>query len=180
MPGEGTAGRALRDLVAEGVRAGETVLTRVRGTSMLPLLPPGTECAVQTARPEDLRIGEVVCFRTDADLVVHRLVARVPGGSDGSTMFLCKGDNLSTFDPPFGTEALVGRVVEAGGRELSPSPWGARLSRLQGTLHVWVLATPWARRLGDWKMRTLWRGSLLRAIAGRLAARARHAPTKGQ
>lgn len=90
--------------------ANRSVWLTLTGYSMAPTLLPATRLKVRCGTPvEKLSVGEIIVFRHDDRLVIHRLVAIERGEP---TRFLCKGDNNPGTDTPITAEKIVGRVSE--------------------------------------------------------------------
>ncbi len=69
-----------------------------QGYSMYPALRPGDTLILDTVRPADCAIGDIVCVPRKKELVVHRII-----GVDRSVsppVIVTKGDNLTYPDPP--------------------------------------------------------------------------------
>ena len=140
-------------------RAGRGGAVRVRGRSMLPTLEPGDVLAVEFS-PGKLRRGDLIVFRQDDVLVVHRLVWR-QRDADGPRL-RCRGDGARRLDPPVTPDQVVGRVFARGRGE----GWrglrgpGARLYGWFVAHHdlCWALVNRWAgaleRRLS--RRRVVW------------------------
>ena len=145
-------------LVQGDLAPGETVLLTVKSGSMLPLLPVGARIEVAHVAGSRCRVGDVVVFRQDDRLVVHRLIF---GSGDAPLgWFLQRGDGYS----PAGflrTGSILGRVVavhaaEGGVRRLTGGNerWQAR-REARGSLDRYVyslLAAP-ARKVRRWLKR---------------------------
>lgn len=70
---------------------GRITLAVVRGNSMLPLLQ--TNDVVVLTPPVDIGLGDVIVFRNDRnEYVIHRVIA-ILTCSDGSKLYITKGDN---------------------------------------------------------------------------------------
>jgi Peptidase S24-like len=96
-------------LVADALRNGhlrQGVRLRVHGESMLPTLWPGDIVEIAGCSFEDVQPGEIVLARREGRLFLHRLVASCQ--LDG---FVLRGDSMPGPDPPFPSEALLGRLV---------------------------------------------------------------------
>lgn len=89
-------------------RSGREGLIRVRGTSMVPTILPGQTLAVEFS-PARLLRGDVMLFRLDDMLVVHRLLG--PGRRRGRRYLRARGDGRIRLDPPVFRDSVVGRVV---------------------------------------------------------------------
>jgi hypothetical protein len=138
--------RACSALVAEALvlsaRFGRTMRLRVFGESMLPALWPGDVVEIESCSLENVQAGEIVLAQRDDRLVMHRLLAHC-----GQNNFLLRGDSVACPDPPFPSQALLGRLVRRAdeGRGLTTSSlhpgFGAKWSRAVGmVLCHWALA----------------------------------------
>lgn len=82
---------------------------------MLPVLRPGDLLYFQSYQPEQAVAGDILLYRRDNRLVVHRLVRH---GEDG---LITQGDSLAGPDAPVAPCDVLGRVtsVHRRGRSLS-------------------------------------------------------------
>src|SRR5258708_15361286 len=100
---------------------------------MLPDLWPGYVNEIEGCSLEDVQDGEIELAQRDDRLVIHRMVARC-----AQNYFLLRGDSVAFPDPPFLSEALLGRLVRRsdGARPLAASAlrpgFGAKWSRAVG------------------------------------------------
>jgi signal peptidase I len=104
----------------------------VEGASMQPLLKPGDVVEIDHTRGP-LRRGDVVAYRTDQTLVIHR-VLRDP--VDGCIQVA--GDNRTITDEPVPISSVIGRVVAVerdGVPRRLDTPQAQRLGRAITTLH---------------------------------------------
>ncbi len=92
--------------------AGRWPRIRMSGASMRPFIEPGDELLVE-ARPEHLRLGDVVLYRHEGRFVAHRVVAW--RGSGQEPLLVLKGDRACGFDPPVSRQRICGRVVKKTG-----------------------------------------------------------------
>lgn len=94
-------------VLAYRVSGNVTPLLTVKSESMEPVLNVGDVILIEPARPEDIRVGDVVVFRNPwyGNLVVHRVVHKTEDG------IYTKGDANSGLDPwsPVPYENIVGR-----------------------------------------------------------------------
>ncbi|MEZ4392508.1 MAG: S24/S26 family peptidase [Polyangiales bacterium] len=94
---------AVRAIVA-ALRDGQTVRWVVRGGSMWPAIPDGSEVEVTPCAASDLRVGEVAAFCRGGALVVHRVIAR---SGDGLRF---RGDSLRRDDGLVPPGEVLGRA----------------------------------------------------------------------
>src|SRR5260370_1791157 len=76
-PGNSTVGERRRSdvqLIADALRIRGRVLLRTYGSSMLPWMRPGDISRVRRTSVENVRCGDLVLFRRDNPLFVHRIV----------------------------------------------------------------------------------------------------------
>ena len=83
-----------------------TVYAEVRGESMLPTLWPGDVAEIESCSPAHARPGEIILAARDTRLVLHRLLAPCSANS-----FILSGDSAPAADPPYPTDAFLGRLV---------------------------------------------------------------------
>ncbi len=114
-------------------RSGRNGQVRVRGTSMLPTLVEGQIVFVDFA-PGRLARGDVLLFRLDDLLIVHRLVGEV-WRRDGRHYYRARGDGRIHLDPPVVPERVVGRVVAL----FNADGWWSIRGRAART-YAWFLA----------------------------------------
>ncbi|MGO9403186.1 MAG: S24/S26 family peptidase [Terriglobales bacterium] len=118
---------------AGGLRQGAQL--RVHGESMLPTLWPGDVVKIVGCSLEEVRPGEIVLALRDGRLFLHRFVARCTPDT-----FLLRGDSMPGSDPPYPSEALLGRLTPSSdkGRSVSAASLrlglGVKLSRAVGML----------------------------------------------
>lgn len=93
-----------------------TVRLGVTGASMFPALWPGDFVTVRRCDPAELRPGQIVVYRQEEKLVVHR-VEHV-----SFDRLITRGDSRPRFDPPVQLGEIVGRVssISRGRRTLYP------------------------------------------------------------
>lgn len=137
-----------------------------RGQSMAGTFRSGDYLVLEPAAVEDIRPGDVVIYAGRAQAgepedVVHRVVARTPGG------LVTRGDNNPRVDDVLVTaENLLGRVTHAERRgrtwPVRGGRWGLwqarafRVGRLARRL-MWQLIAP----MGRWPYRALRRSGLV-------------------
>ena len=75
--------------------------------SMMPLLQIGDEVLVQSANPGSIRPGDIIVFKNQDKLIVHRVIRRY---GDDNPSFLQKGDN-TTSGEIIRSEDVIGKVI---------------------------------------------------------------------
>jgi hypothetical protein len=114
---------------------------------MLPLVRDGDVVTVRSARMEELRVGDIVCYRSVGQLVLHRVIGRA------GDKLLARGDALPAVEPVAAVDVL-GRAValERGGRRRRLDTRVARrVGRVAVTVAPWVARTlPAARAARRW------------------------------
>jgi hypothetical protein len=105
---------------------------------MSPLIRPGDKVLVSRAAPEQVSFGDIIVFRCDGDLVVHRILKK-QWTAEG-LRFAEKGDGGYNYGWVSG-DKIVGRVVRVnrGGMMLDLSLLPSRFTNL--ALSVWVCWT---------------------------------------
>jgi hypothetical protein len=91
-------------VVVASLRAGQPVRWTVRGASMWPAIPDGSEVEVVPCPAAALRPGDVAAYARGDTVVVHRLVGR----GDGALRF--RGDSLAREDAPVPPGDVLGRA----------------------------------------------------------------------
>ena len=75
--------------------------------SMMPLLRTGDEVLVQSVNPDNIRPGDIIVFKDQDKLIVHRVIRRY---KNGSPTFLQKGD-CTTAAEIIRSEDVIGKVI---------------------------------------------------------------------
>jgi len=118
------------------------------GVSMLPTLVDGQRVVIKLGRRHPER-GDLLLFRLNRDLVVHRLLG-CTASPEGRPCLRTRGDGRQFFDPPVEGEMVEGRVIaiEADGFWWDLRGAGAKLYALGIVLHglLWTLASMLAKK----------------------------------
>ncbi len=93
--------------------AKQDVWVTLRGRSMMPGIRPGTRLRLR-CDDQTPQVGEVIAFRRESHLVVHRLQS-----VDEQGQLICQGDANAFQDAPISRSVVLGVVVEAQ----PPSRW---------------------------------------------------------
>jgi signal peptidase I len=107
VAGERRADDALR--ITNALKRRGRISLRVHGTSMLPWVRPNDIALIRKISLENVRCGDVVLFRRENHLFVHRIVEK-RGSLDAAQLF-AKGDAHPTSDGVVHKQELLGRVM---------------------------------------------------------------------
>src|SRR6267378_6322158 len=105
--GERRAGDGAR--IADALKRRRRIALRVQGTSMLPWVRLQDIALIRQIPIENVRCGDIVLFRRENHLFVHRIVKKQ--GSLEAAQFLSKGDAHPAPDGILEEQELLGRVV---------------------------------------------------------------------
>jgi hypothetical protein len=95
-------------LYREAVRKGQSLWFRVASGSMHPLLRIGEQVYIEPATADQLQVGEIAAFETDAGLVIHRIVQRRQGNAG---IQLVEMSDVHLRAGRIKSGAVIGRVV---------------------------------------------------------------------
>lgn len=139
------------ELVSDVLRDFGSVTFRVQGTSMVPALAPGDLVTVCRCHISQVQFGDVILFRRDGRLFLHRVVERRPCGQ--GVILRTRGDRLRGPDPSIGCAEFLGRMTAAfrGSHPISAAsrPYSLLqfLWRYSDSAVSLVVSTPWLRPL---------------------------------
>lgn len=107
----------------------------VSGNSMAPLIHPGDRVLVVSIPVEQIRLGDIIVFKRNGDLIVHRVLKKLR--NVGNVRFVEKGDGTHVSGLAGGDE-IVGRVHMIQGK-VKRLNLNSPLSRLTSLiLSLWV------------------------------------------
>lgn len=86
-----------------------TVSFRMQGNSMFPTMKDGELGHVDKCTPDELKIGDIVVFKTHDKLIAHRMTDI--SYQKGIKVFETKGDKNNFHDKPFTSENLIGKIT---------------------------------------------------------------------
>jgi hypothetical protein len=99
----------LHELAVEILERGHGFVFRAHGRSMRPFICDGDTVRVVLVTPKQLRVGDIVLFRTSGEtLLAHRIVRRLR--NESGVAWATRGDALFADDTPFQAHQLLGRV----------------------------------------------------------------------
>jgi signal peptidase I len=106
-----------RELAADVLRTYGRLRLGVTGWSMIPTIWPGDTLVIERADREDVMMGDVVLFRRDQRLYVHRVFAKTQ-----EEAILTRGDGMPRLDEPVKSSELMGRIssISRRGKSLEP------------------------------------------------------------
>ena len=139
----GTLAQAILD---EGL----TLRFRAKGMSMHPFVRNGDLLHVRAVAPDQVRVGDLVMFRSAcSNVVVHRVLRRTK--LQGTIAFVIKGDRGEFPDGIFPAEKILGRVIarERNGVQIDLTTPARRLVKagIAWLSPVWPILLPIASRL---------------------------------
>jgi len=108
------------ELAGEVLRSSGQLRLRVTGWSMLPTIFPGDTLLIERAGADRVSEGDIVLFRRDRRLFVHRVSGKSGGPRD--LQIVTQGDGMRNPDPLVSGSQLLGKVsfVVRNGRCLEP------------------------------------------------------------
>jgi signal peptidase I len=86
----------------------DLVFIETAGFSMWPFIRPGERLIIKKIPIEDLKIGDIILYRKDNQLVCHRLIKRI--GDKKGYLLYTRGDNSSQFDS-LSEEMFLGKAI---------------------------------------------------------------------
>jgi signal peptidase I len=107
----------------------------VSGNSMSPLINPGDRVLVVSVAAEQVRLGDIIVFKRNGGLVVHRVLKKLRTADSFS--FTEKGDNTN-ISGLAGSEEIVGRfnMIRGKVKRLNLSSPLSRLTSL--VISLWI------------------------------------------
>jgi signal peptidase I len=107
---------------------------RIKGISMFPTLRTGQLAAYQACSAQELRIGDIVIFKTNHKLVCHRLLLKCQ--IQDQLILLEKGDNPFYQIARLAPATVVGKMAHRPG-----IAWWVALATLPGIFLGYILFT---------------------------------------
>lgn len=102
--------KILRDIGFSLLEEGKIIRVRADGFSMFPSVKPGSVVSIQPAKGDVSPVpGEIVAWKRESGLVVHRLVRIVINA--GNISYITRGDSCANEDQAVGADQLVGKVI---------------------------------------------------------------------
>lgn len=101
----------IAELYREALRKGQPLWFRVSSGSMSPMLHIGEEVYIVPATADDVQVGEIAAFETEAGLIIHRIVQR---GLDEGKVQLVEMSDVHLQAGRVESGAVIGRVVAIG------------------------------------------------------------------
>lgn len=109
MNDERTVTGILKEIGFTFLSEGKTLKIRAEGYSMYPAIKPGSVIHIGPYQPGVLpEPGEIIAWKRESGLVVHRLVRIVSVGNE--TLYVTRGDGTLEEDPPVSAAQIAGRV----------------------------------------------------------------------
>jgi signal peptidase I len=131
------------DLILHTLQETGRVRTSFAGRSMWPTLDEGMQILVEKIKPKDIKLGEIILYRKENSLVVHRVMRIFH--KDNKNFFITKGDHGVIIDT-VPEEHLFG-IITVAFHEKEPQKNILIRSRLLGILYVIIgnISIPYLR-----------------------------------
>jgi hypothetical protein len=112
------------------LKQGYGVRFRAAGRSMRPTISDGETITVQPVSPPDIRQGDIILYRLQGGVVLHRVVG-LEREQGKALLFTLRGDASGVSDEPVAAQQVLGRVVyvERNGRSIDPYSRRAKIYR---------------------------------------------------
>ena len=98
------------DVLVDVLSIGHRVCFRASGRSMNPTIREGERITVEPVASSDVRVGDIVLYRTHRAVLAHRVMTIESRDSAGH-IFVLRGDASSTCDESAESGQILGRVV---------------------------------------------------------------------
>lgn len=125
-------------------RAQPTILVRISGSRMMPLIPGHSLVRCRPAHAADVQVGDIVVCRTDERFSAHRVLDRHE--TSGQVVFLIQGDHEPAAQSIEAGEVVgvaTNLITEGSFRLLNPDPRDRRIRILTALKRVgWRAAAP--------------------------------------
>jgi signal peptidase I len=137
--------KILRDLAAGLLQEGRSIRLEASGYSMYPAIKPGNIIHIEAiADPGKLAPGQVIAWKRDNDLVVHRIIKIMesPGLSSSDLLIQTRGDSSPAPDKPVSFTDIAGKVVQVEDGPVFIPPAAKTLSETRYRINrtrVWCL-----------------------------------------
>ena len=87
----------------------DLIFIEVTGFSMWPFLKAGEKLLIKKFSIEDLRVGDIIIYRADNQLVCHRLVKR--SKTENGHLLFARGDNSSSLPTLVTEQMFLGKII---------------------------------------------------------------------
>jgi len=132
------------ELVTDLLRNGYKVSFSAPGHSMYPTILANETLVVEPVAPLDVHKGDIVLYRSNGNLIAHRVkgVVRDARTNEYSTLlkslsFILCGDAARTSDAPVTSEQVLGKVISVERNGHMINPYGRR-HKLACWVHRWA------------------------------------------
>jgi signal peptidase I len=158
------------DMLKEVIERDEDVSLKTTGFSMRPFICSGEWIVVRQARPEEVRVGDVVIYQTGSIFIAHRVIRQRV--ADEQRYFTVKGDAHLSAEGEVADGEVVARVVALvkGSRTIDlnrprwrrVNRWIARFSAGVDALYTRMSTLPGVGGRGGGRLLARWAGRLSR------------------
>jgi signal peptidase I len=86
---------------------------------MYPTIRENEAITVEPMAPQDVKVGDIILYRSDESVVAHRVI-QIQRGKGDTLRFILREDTWGTLDAPVKAEQILGKVVsvERAGRSI--------------------------------------------------------------
>ena len=137
--------KAFRDLAAALLEEGKSIRLEASGYSMYPAIKAGNIIHIEpVSDPGDLVPGQIIAWKRDSDLVVHRIIRILESSNLSSYNLLIqtRGDSSPSPDKPVSFTDIAGKVVQVEDGPVFIPPAAKTLSETRyriNRIRVWCL-----------------------------------------
>jgi len=85
------------------------IFIQVKGQSMWPFLLDGDKLIIKKAVASELRVGDVILYASNNDLICHRLVRIM--GKNGKYLLYARGDNSTSASEQISETKILGKAI---------------------------------------------------------------------
>ena len=146
------------ELVTDLLKDGYQVSFTAPGHSMYPTIMANEPVLVEPIEPAAVQKGDIVLYRTNGHLIAHRVMGIVKNdkaneyssllkafctvkgqsrSSNGTLLFILRGDASRTFDEPVASEQVLGKVISIDRNGSCINPYSCR-HKLACWAHKWA------------------------------------------
>jgi hypothetical protein len=101
---------------------------------MYPTIRENEAITVEPVAPPDVKVGDIILYRSGESVVAHR-VMRIERGKSDTLRFILREDTWGTLDQPVAAEQILGKVVSVERAGRNSNPYGTR-AKVRLLVHI--------------------------------------------